>query len=92
VLAPLARSRSLSVRKNTLATRIVIENNRAVAVDVAEGKGGTERIRARAEIVLCGGAFNTPALLQHSRVSVRPTSCARSAKRPWSICLPWESA
>ena len=67
-LAPLAHRRNLSIRKNTLATRIVIEGGRAVAVEVADGKGGTEKIRARAEIVLSGGAFNTPALLQHSGI------------------------
>jgi choline dehydrogenase len=67
-LAPLARRRNLTIRKHTLATRIVIENGRAVAVEVADGKGGTEQIRARGEIVLSGGAFNTPALLQHSGI------------------------
>ena len=67
-LAPLAHRRNLSIRKKTLATRIVIEGGRAVAVEVADGKGGTEQVRARAEIVLSGGAFNTPALLQHSGI------------------------
>jgi choline dehydrogenase len=67
-LAPLARSKSLSIRKNTLATRVVIEGGQAVAVEVSDGKGGAERIRARAEIVLSGGAFNTPALLQQSGI------------------------
>ena len=85
-LAPLARHRSLTIRKKTLATRIVIENGRAVAVEVADGKGGTERIRARAEIVLSGGAFNTPALLQHSGIG--PADFLRSVGVTPMVDLP----
>jgi choline dehydrogenase len=85
-LAPLARHRNLSIRKNTLATRIVIEGGRAVAVEVADGKGGTERIRARGEIVISGGAFNTPALLQHSGIG--PADFLRSVGVAPVVDLP----
>lgn len=85
-LAPLGRRSNLTIRKNTLATRVVIESGRAVAVEVADGKGGTERIRARAEIVLAGGAFNTPALLQHSGIG--PADFLRSVGVTPVVDLP----
>jgi choline dehydrogenase len=85
-LAPLPRRGNLSIRKNTLATRVVIEGGRAVAVEVADGKGGTEVIRARAEIVLSGGAFNTPALLQHSGIG--PADFLRSVGVAPVVDLP----
>jgi choline dehydrogenase len=85
-LAPLARHRSLTIRKKTLATRIVVEGGRAVAVEVADGKGGAERIRARGEIVLSGGAFNTPALLQHSGIG--PADFLRSVGVTPVVDLP----
>ena len=47
---------------------ILVENGRAVGVEVADGKGGTERILARDEVIVSGGGFNSPALLQHSGI------------------------
>jgi len=48
-------------------TRIVFEGRRAVAVDIERQGGGTERIEG-GEIILAGGAINTPQLLQLSGV------------------------
>ncbi len=57
------RSRSnLTVLTGCLATSLVIEGGRAVAVDVMRG-GARQRLDARREIVLAGGAINSPQLL-----------------------------
>src|SRR5262245_21282331 len=64
----LRRRANLTVRTNALVTRIVVDGDRAVAVEVRDGRGRSERVRVTGEIVLCAGAFNTPALLQHSGI------------------------
>ena len=53
---------NLEVRTRAFVNRVVFEGTRAVGVDV-----GGEMIRAD-EVVLCGGAFNSPQLLQLSGV------------------------
>lgn len=50
-----------------LARRIVIENGRAVGVEIERG-GKTEIIRARREVVLAASAFNSPKLLMLSGI------------------------
>lgn len=56
---------NLKLELNALATRVIIENGRAVGVQyLADGKPAT--IRARKEVVLCGGSINTPQLLMLS--------------------------
>src|SRR6476660_133139 len=64
-LAP-ARSRShLVVRTRCQATRILIENNRAVGVEY-HTDGGRRVARASAEVIVSGGAYGSPHLLQLS--------------------------
>ncbi len=66
-LKPVRGRRNLTVRTRTLVTGIVFDGRRAVAVDIERRGGGTERLEA-GEIVLAGGAINTPQLLQLSGV------------------------
>ncbi|OZB17214.1 MAG: choline dehydrogenase [Rhodobacterales bacterium 34-62-10] len=49
------------------ARRVVIENGRAVGVEVARG-GGVEVIRARREVVLAASSINSPKLLMLSGI------------------------
>ncbi len=49
------------------ARRIVIEDGRAIGVEVARG-GGTEIIRARREVVLAASSINSPKLLMLSGI------------------------
>src|SRR4051794_3495592 len=62
-LHPVRARRNLEVRTPAFVTRVVFEGTRAVGVEVA-GRG---RIAAR-EVILCGGAFYSPQLLQLSGV------------------------
>ncbi len=66
-LHPVMGRRNLKVRTSTLVTGLHFAGRRAVGVEIERRGGGTETIRA-GEIVLCGGAFNTPQLLQLSGV------------------------
>ena len=65
-LEPVRMRPNLDVRCNAFVTRLVIEHNRAVGVEVTE-RGKSRVVRAD-EVILCGGAFNTPQLLQLSGV------------------------
>jgi choline dehydrogenase len=58
-----ARGRAnLQIITNALSERIVVEGGRATAVIYRQG-GVLKTARARREIVLCGGAINSPQLL-----------------------------
>ena len=61
-----ARSRSnLVVRPRSQSTRVLIEGNRAVGVEY-HSPGGRRVARARVEVIVCGGAYGSPQLLQLS--------------------------
>jgi len=65
-LRPAEKRPNLQVRVNTLVTRIIFEGRKAVGVEM-----GSERVRAKREVILSGGAFNSPQLLQLSGVGSR---------------------
>jgi choline dehydrogenase len=69
-LRPAARRPNLRVETEAHATRIVFEGRRAVAVEYAQG-GARRTAKAAREILLCGGSFNSPQLLQLSGVGPR---------------------
>ncbi|MBA3489554.1 MAG: choline dehydrogenase, partial [Longispora sp.] len=66
-LRPVTRRPNLTVKTRALVTRIVFRNGRAVGVEYAHGKGEPRRVYA-GEVILCGGAINSPQLLQLSGV------------------------
>lgn len=61
-LRPARRRPNLELRLRAQATRILFDGPRATGVAYRRG-GRAEMARARREIVLCGGALNTPQLL-----------------------------
>jgi choline dehydrogenase len=65
-LHPAMRRPNLEVQCHAFATKILFEKNRAVGVEFNE-HGRRREVRA-GEIILCGGAFNSPQLLQLSGV------------------------
>jgi choline dehydrogenase len=66
-LRPAMRRKNLEVRTRVLVTRVLFDGNRAVGVEYRRGSGPVHRVRA-GEVILCGGAINTPQLLQLSGV------------------------
>jgi len=69
-LHPVMDRPNLDVRTRAFVTRVLFEGGRAVGVEYERGWGRrrtTARVRA-GEVVLCGGAINTPQLLQLSGV------------------------
>jgi choline dehydrogenase len=65
---------NLTVRTHAHATNLILEGKRAVGVRYLKGgKGGTPvEVRAKKEVILCGGAVNSPQLLQVSGIGPAP--------------------
>ena len=63
---PVKRRSNLSVKCHTLVTRILFDGNRAVGVEYKKGR--TVHRAYAGEIICCGGAINSPQLLQLSGV------------------------
>jgi choline dehydrogenase len=66
-LHPAMRRPNLTVRTRAMVTRILFEGTRAVGVEYRHRNGPAQQVKA-GEIVLCGGAINSPQLLQLSGV------------------------
>ena len=65
-LHPVMHRANLTVRTRVLVTRILFERGRGVGVEYLRG-GRTETVRA-GEVICCGGAINSPQLLQLSGI------------------------
>jgi choline dehydrogenase len=69
-LKPALRRRNLTLYTEATATRVVFDGKRAVGVEF-EQLGSRRVVTARREVVLCGGAINSPQLLMLSGVGDR---------------------
>jgi choline dehydrogenase len=66
-LHPAMHRPNLHVTTRALVTRVLFEGRRAVGVEFKRGRGPIERAYA-GDVILCGGAINSPQLLQLSGV------------------------
>jgi choline dehydrogenase len=66
-LHPVMGRDNLDVETRVFVTRIIFEGTRAVGVEYVRGRGAPQRAMG-AEVILCGGAINSPQLLQLSGV------------------------
>jgi len=66
-LHPVMHRRNLEVRTLALVTQLIVEGGRVVGAHYDQPGRRRRTIRAR-EVVLCGGAFNSPQLLQVSGI------------------------
>jgi len=66
-LRPALGRPNLTVRTDALATRVCVENGTASGVEYRH-QGSVRLARARREVVLCGGAINSPQLLMLSGI------------------------
>jgi choline dehydrogenase len=73
-LHPAMRRPNLDVRTHAHVTNLVLEGKRAVGVRYLKGgRGGAAvEVRAAKEVILCGGAVNSPQLLQISGIGPAP--------------------
>lgn len=61
-LRPALNRSNLSVETGALTTRILFEGSRAVGIEYVQN-GQTHQVQAEREVILCGGAINSPQLL-----------------------------
>ena len=66
-LHPVMKRPNLDVHCRALVTRLVTDGKRVTGVDYHRPGKGTQRVNA-GEVILCGGAFNSPQLLQLSGI------------------------
>ena len=65
------RRPNLAIATDALATRILLSGRRAVGIEYRQGDT-TRTAQASREVILSGGAFNTPQLLQISGIGPAP--------------------
>jgi choline dehydrogenase len=66
-LKPNLKRKNLKLITRTFVRRILFEGRRAVGVEVEQG-GAVKRIAARREVIVSGGAINSPMLLMNSGI------------------------
>jgi len=66
-LHPVMDRPNLTVHTRAFVSQILFDGDRAVGVEYAQGRKGATEVYGK-EIILCGGAINTPQLLQLSGV------------------------
>lgn len=69
-LRPAMARGNLRVVTSAHATRVILDGRRAVGVAYARGgrNGTVSEVRASREVILCGGSYNSPQLLQLSGI------------------------
>jgi choline dehydrogenase len=66
-LHPVMNRPNLRVETNALTTKVLFEGKTAIGVEYLQN-GERRKIRVKGEVILCGGAVNSPQLLQLSGV------------------------
>ncbi|EAU44561.1 MULTISPECIES: GMC family oxidoreductase [Salipiger] len=66
-ITPIKKRKNLTFYTNAMASRIIMKGGRAVGVEFVQGRS-KKTVYADKEVILCGGAFNSPHLLQISGI------------------------
>jgi len=66
-LRPAEKRGNVQVETTALVTRVLIDGNRAIGIEYRQN-GALRKVKARGEVILCGGAINTPQILQLSGI------------------------
>ena len=69
-LEPNKGLRNLTLLTDTLVSRVTLSGKRATGIQ-AESQGKSIELKARREVILCGGSFNSPQLLELSGIGRR---------------------
>ncbi|MGP0092878.1 MAG: GMC family oxidoreductase [Xanthobacteraceae bacterium] len=78
-LKPARRRPNLTVLTGARATRVLMQGVRATGVEFVQ-RGETRQITAEREVILAGGAFNSPQLLMLSGIGPAEHLCAMDIK------------
>ena len=66
-LHPVMKRPNLDVETRAFVTRVLFDGTKAIGVEYTDWRGRIHRVLSR-EVVLCGGAFNSPQVLQVSGI------------------------
>jgi choline dehydrogenase len=66
-LNPAKKRKNLQIETKALAARVLFEGQRAIGIEYTQN-GETKQARARSEVILAGGAINSPQLLELSGI------------------------
>jgi choline dehydrogenase len=67
-LHPVSSRPNLDIHTRAFVTRVLFDGTRAIGVEYVQGRDGSPKRAIAGDVVLCGGAINTPQLLQLSGV------------------------
>lgn len=70
-LLPALSRKNLTIISGALVTRIILKDKRAIGVEYIKADCGTDDkqiVKANTEVILCGGAYNSPQLLMLSGI------------------------
>ena len=67
-LHPVTSRPNLNVETRAFVTKVLFDGTRAIGVEYTQGRNGSPKRAMAGDVVLCGGAINTPQLLQLSGV------------------------
>ena len=84
-LRPAMARANLQVLTGAMTEKVVVENGRAVGVAFRRG-GERQTVRARREVILCGGAIGSPQILMLSGIG--PEAQLRALGIPVALHLP----
>lgn len=67
-LKPISERTNLTIKTNTSVKKILLENGKAIGVEIYIGKNSSEKIFCNKEVILCAGAIQSPQLLKVSGI------------------------
>ncbi len=87
-LKPVRQRKNLEIRTNSQSTSLILEGKKAIGVRyiVKRDLDHPQEVFARREVIVCGGAINTPKLLQLSGIG--PAPLLQSLGIPLQHALP----
>lgn len=85
-IAPAVAAGRLRLQSGATVTRVLLEGRRAVGVEWRGADGSVHTVRARREVLLCGGAINSPQLLMLSGLG--PAAALQALGLPVLADLP----
>ena len=90
-LHPVSSRPNLDIETRAFVTKVLFDGTRAIGVEYTQGRGSSPKRAMAGDVVLCGGAINTPQLLQLSGRGQRGRAGAARRAAWLRTCRAWAS-
>ena len=67
-LKPISERKNLTIKTKIFVKKIIVENEKAIGVEIFTGKNSSEKIFCKKEVILCAGAIQSPQILKVSGI------------------------